>query len=305
MFLPGVVGSAYLLSVILLVKQIGFALMFTMLVAGQLLSAVILDHVGYLGIAVTRVSRGRVLAFCVVLGGTVMSVLERVGNSSMHIGLLLLYCLIIFAAGFSLPVVTCMNRHVSVLLHSHFRGGSLSFFVGSLFLAVVSAITSLVFYERDQTMWATSHTEWWMYMGGLHGCIYVTMMMILSSILGVTAVFLLVMTGQLTTSLVFDNFGMYGFPTVPITTLRLIGVALVILGNVLDRLFLHHYRKVEHHQRQQQMTALSALATSVAGAVATSAATSAAASTAAVIIDNQRSQIPSPQDAGVVFVSGR
>jgi transporter family-2 protein len=70
----------------------------------------------------------------------------------------------------------------------------------------------------------------WAWFGGLFGACAVAVSTIVASELGATSLLVLVLAGQLATALVFDHFGWLGLPVVPISGLRILGVALLCGG---------------------------------------------------------------------------
>lgn len=74
---------------------------------------------------------------------------------------------------------------------------------------------------------------WWVWTGGLFGIVYVTSSVILGPRLGLTLFIILVIAGQIATSIVIDHFGFLGAPVKPLNLGRMIGAAVVFLGAVL------------------------------------------------------------------------
>ncbi|GAA5512772.1 hypothetical protein Dcar01_01496 [Deinococcus carri] len=61
-WLGGVVGSAYVVGSVLLTRELGAALATTLVIAAQILTAILLDHFGVLGLPQRRLNRARLLA---------------------------------------------------------------------------------------------------------------------------------------------------------------------------------------------------------------------------------------------------
>lgn len=80
-------------------------------------------------------------------------------------------------------------------------------------------------------------TPWWIWIGGLLGATYVAVSVVLIQRLGAAFAFSLVVLGQMVTALVMDRFGWFGIPIHDLNPGRIVGVALVILGVVLIRMF--------------------------------------------------------------------
>jgi transporter family-2 protein len=68
----GSLGVVYLVGNVVLVPRLGAATVFTFAIAGQLTCALLLDRVGFLGLAVREISLGRLAGAVLVLVGAVM-----------------------------------------------------------------------------------------------------------------------------------------------------------------------------------------------------------------------------------------
>ena len=68
----GVLGGAYVTISTLLIPRIGAAALMAFLVAGQLLAGMVLDRVGFLGMAVREISLGRVAGALLLMAGALL-----------------------------------------------------------------------------------------------------------------------------------------------------------------------------------------------------------------------------------------
>jgi len=68
-WIGGVMGSIYVASIIFLVPRLGAALSFGLIVCGQLVFSLILDHFGLFGVTVQPVNWGRIAGVLMILGG--------------------------------------------------------------------------------------------------------------------------------------------------------------------------------------------------------------------------------------------
>ncbi|MDP4092672.1 MAG: DMT family transporter [Bacillota bacterium] len=69
MWMGGLLGAFYIFSSIFSVSKIGFASMFSLVVAGQIILAVIFDHFGIMGNQVHLINPARALGVLVLIAG--------------------------------------------------------------------------------------------------------------------------------------------------------------------------------------------------------------------------------------------
>ncbi|PWJ85682.1 transporter family-2 protein [Pseudaminobacter salicylatoxidans] len=68
----GALGAIYVTSSIFLIPRIGAAALMAFLVAGQLLAGMLVDRVGFLGVAVREISMGRLAGAAMLLAGALL-----------------------------------------------------------------------------------------------------------------------------------------------------------------------------------------------------------------------------------------
>ncbi len=71
-WIGGLIGAIYVTSVIFLIPRLGAALSFGIIVAGQLLFSMVIDHFGLFGIPVQPVNWGRVFGVGLILTGVLV-----------------------------------------------------------------------------------------------------------------------------------------------------------------------------------------------------------------------------------------
>jgi transporter family-2 protein len=71
-FAGGCLGTVYVTSAILLTPRIGAAAVIALSVAGQLLASVVLDRIGFLGLAVRELSLGRIAGAVLLIAGVIL-----------------------------------------------------------------------------------------------------------------------------------------------------------------------------------------------------------------------------------------
>lgn len=68
----GILGAFFVASAVVLVPKIGVALTFSLIIAGQMLITLIIDHFGFLGVPVKEISFIRVLGVTLITIGVVL-----------------------------------------------------------------------------------------------------------------------------------------------------------------------------------------------------------------------------------------
>ena len=142
--------------------------------------------------------------------------------------LLLLFAVV---AGSFLPLQAGVNARLSHFVGGPVRASMISFAVGALALFLVVVL----FYRHGHTH--AKDAPWWAWVGGLLGAFYVTATVVVPVRIGAAAFFGILVAAQLVMSVLVDQFGWIGFPQKATSPLRLVGVALLIGGALLVRLF--------------------------------------------------------------------
>jgi transporter family-2 protein len=68
----GVLGAVYLTLAVILTPRLGAAVTFGLVITGQLIASVVLDHFGWLGIPVHQINVPRVLGVLLLMAGVVL-----------------------------------------------------------------------------------------------------------------------------------------------------------------------------------------------------------------------------------------
>ncbi len=71
-WIPGLLGAFYVASTVILVPRLGAALTFALIISGQMVISIILDHYGLIGLPVKAVSMGRVVGILLLIIGVIL-----------------------------------------------------------------------------------------------------------------------------------------------------------------------------------------------------------------------------------------
>lgn len=136
------------------------------------------------------------------------------------------FYLIALLIGAGIAVQAGVNAQLRLATGNPILTALISFLVGTAILLGVYLLTA-----RTPPPYATiSGLSWWKFMGGVMGTIYITGIIILAPRIGAANTIGLTLAGQLMFAVVLDHFGWIGFPVRPITVVRAVGVALIVLG---------------------------------------------------------------------------
>ncbi|HEV2813767.1 MAG TPA: DMT family transporter [Solirubrobacteraceae bacterium] len=107
-----------------------------------------------------------------------------------------------------------------------FQAAFISFAIGTGVLAVIAAFAKGGF----GTMGEARTLSWYYLTGGVLGAAYVTTVLVTVRELGAGPVVAATIAGQLSASVVLDQFGLLGLPKDPITVGKVVGVVLLAAG---------------------------------------------------------------------------
>ncbi len=137
------------------------------------------------------------------------------------------WLLVFFAvvAGSMLPIQGALNSRLGAVMIHPMQATLISYIGGTIacvvFLLVAQA--SIPDYKRLASI------DWYLYLGGFLGAVFVSAMLYLMPRIGIANMLAAAILGQLVMSLLFDHFGLAGI-TVEINASRVIGVILLLAG---------------------------------------------------------------------------
>lgn len=130
--------------------------------------------------------------------------------------------------GALLPAQFAINSALAGELGSVTLTGSISYIVGTAFLAI------LVSTRRRTPDWrAARRGPLWAWLGGVVGSAYVVGSVVLTQALGAALATTLVIAAQVGTAILLDHFGVLGLPQRRINRARALAVALVLAALAL------------------------------------------------------------------------
>ena len=229
--LGGVASAFYVVSGILLFPRIGAVVSVGLFIAGQILASTALDVFGLLGVTATGLRPGVAMGAAMVMTGATLIVLGQRGAHGEVAPVRLGWITLALLAGAVLPSQGAVN---ALLMHdlsgATFSVGTVSFVAATLAMALAQIGATALPGAATPILNGLSSMPWWGWLGGFAGAAYVTTVFTAIPALGAATTVGLTVAGQQVASVFVDKHGWFRLPQRPVSTTRLIGVALLLAG---------------------------------------------------------------------------
>ncbi|BCW44271.1 membrane protein [Arthrobacter sp. StoSoilB5] len=226
--MAGGIGALFVFAQSFTIGLLGVALFTVAVVTGQTLSGLLVDRLG-IGPGGRRSITGvRVLGSILTVAAVAWAVSPRFGGST-DVASLVLPILLPLAAGFFMSFQQAMNGTATVHYGTPVAATLVNFIAGSVILWIAWLIKLSVAGVGNPLP-----GEWWYYLGGPMGCIFIGLAALLVRSLGVLITGLGMIAGQLVGSLVLDVVipspgAVVALPTVLGTVLTLAAIVVATL----------------------------------------------------------------------------
>ncbi len=139
------------------------------------------------------------------------------------------YLLLAFVAGIFIPLQAGINAQLANRVDSTVWAAFSSFAGGTIVL-----LFYVIFFRVTwPTLGKALSIPWWLWTGGALGAYLVWTGILVGPKIGASTLIAFIIAGQLLTSLIFDHFGILGFPIQTMSTGRILGGLLLIAGAML------------------------------------------------------------------------
>ncbi|CAD7941294.1 unnamed protein product [Amoebophrya sp. A120] len=264
-FTGGAYGTFIVTQNFLGAEHIGFVAQVLTLFVGQMLGSMVCDHIGFANAAKRRLNAYKCGAVAVATAGVIVVVVESQSSDETASGGPgtsttassttssaanhrttfvedeLPFMVLSFLGGIALPMQGSINAAAQKLFSHNPFAGAISSFTGasvlSILLWVVASWDALFreepgyFFEQPT---GRLRPEFWMFTSGCIGGFVVFCVVALGPKLGQTTMWILIAFGQLLGGVFIDQFGLMGFPARKVSPLRWVGIAVVLLGVLLN-----------------------------------------------------------------------
>ncbi|MFC5131478.1 DMT family transporter [Paeniglutamicibacter kerguelensis] len=194
----GGVGALVVFSQTLTVPLVGVALFTVSIVTGQTMGSMFVDLIGFGPGGRRKINALRAIAAAFTIVGVVWAVSPRLETSG-SVTALLLPLLIPLVVGFLMGFQAAMNGVQSQVYGTPVAATLVNFTVGA-FLLGIALLIRLPFAGAPDSL----PTQWWYYLGGPLGCVFIGLSAYLVKHLGVLLTGLGMIGGQLVGSLLID-----------------------------------------------------------------------------------------------------
>lgn len=138
----------------------------------------------------------------------------------------LMLMVLMFCGGLAVAVQPSINGRLAQKVGT-FESSFISFAVGTL------ALLAVVLIAGKGSLRGIGAASWWELTGGFMGAFFVTMTIVAVPRIGTAAAMASVIAAQLTTGMLLDHFGLFGFRQIPMDGKRAFGVVLLMAGAAL------------------------------------------------------------------------
>lgn len=139
------------------------------------------------------------------------------------------FVLMAIAVGFALPIQGIVNSKLGMSM-SHPMYATLISYIGGC----VACILFLLISHPGLPDWKKlQNIDWYLYLGGFLGAIFVTGMLYIIPKIGATNMLAAAIVGQLIMSMFLDHFGALGVKKIPISPTRIAGAMCLLAGLTL------------------------------------------------------------------------
>ena len=133
------------------------------------------------------------------------------------------FFLLMFLGGIAVAVQPSINGRLAQKVGT-LESSAISFTVGALALLILALVAGRGSFR------GLVDARGWELTGGFLGAFFVTLTIFIVPRIGTAAAMAATIAAQLTTGILLDHYGLFGFKTIPLDSKRAIGVCLLLAG---------------------------------------------------------------------------
>lgn len=241
-WLGGLCGVIALTGNIIIFPKIGSIETAVMPIIGMIVTSMLIDHFGWFHSTTLPFGLNRFIGVILILLGVIFAVVLR--DFLMHrklkenvsddinkypwraVGLL---------GGSMLAIQAAINGQLGVAVNSPLTGAFLSFLIGTIILFLLAAFIDKNFKTVSQPF--KEKAPLWVWLGGAFGACYVSINILLVGIIGTGPTVVLVLFGQITGSILVQQFGLFRSQKSSTAPIQVLGLIIMLVGVILINLF--------------------------------------------------------------------
>lgn len=242
-WLGGIGGAIAITTNILLFPKLGSVQTTILPIFGMTLMSMFIDHNGWFNATQYSFGWNRIFGILLVLLGVLLATAIRSKKNEQYSPRtnkesernLWIWRILGILAGMLLAIQIAVNGQLGKVLHSSSHAALVSFFVGTITLIIIVGLK-----DRSYTNIKVPFKQaapWWIWIGGILGGSYVLINVFLVNQIGNGQTVVLALFGQITGSLLVQQFGLFNSLKNRIQPLQIIGLMVMIAGVFLIRLF--------------------------------------------------------------------
>ncbi|KZY62997.1 hypothetical protein A3742_07500 [Oleiphilus sp. HI0071] len=137
-----------------------------------------------------------------------------------------IFILLAVIVGFSLASQAGINSQLRVGLSTPIQAAFISFAIGTIVLGLIALKQGEPWFINE----GFNNIPWWAWAGGALGAFNIAMSIYLVPKLGALALAISIVGGQVIASLIYDQYGLLGYPKIELSWTRAGGAVLIVIG---------------------------------------------------------------------------
>ena len=138
----------------------------------------------------------------------------------------IIYYLISALAGIGVAIQTGVNSQLRHDTNNPIFTALISFTTGTIALLILY----FGFFKTSPAFPENYDFQWWKFIGGLMGVVYITVVVIAAPKIGAANALGFIVAGQFVAAIIIDHFGWMNLPVKSISLYRVAGIALLLAG---------------------------------------------------------------------------
>lgn len=242
-WLGGIGGAIAITTNILLFPKLGSVQTAILPIFGMTLMSMLINHNGWFNSTQYSFGWNRIFGILLVLIGVFVATAIRSKKNDQYSPQInkesmlnqWIWRIVGILAGMLLAIQIAVNGQLGKVLHSSSHAALVSFFVGTITLSIIVGLKDRSYTNIKEPF--KQAAPWWIWIGGILGGSYVLINVFLVNQIGNGQTVVLALFGQITGSLLVQQFGLFNSIKNRIQPLQIIGLMVMIAGVFLIRIF--------------------------------------------------------------------